>query len=133
MSKSDSLVSFLAGLGFGAVGAVAAVLLAPDAGRNARHRVSDIARRTADAIQTQAENVGDAAEDLIQQGRSTWTRQENKRSETMSDLKDKAKEKIDAAAEAAKKATEIVMDKSRDAVHSAREKLEEGSKRLQDV
>jgi gas vesicle protein len=74
LSKSDFLVPFLAGLGFGAV---AALLPAPEAGRNTRQRVSDIARWTADAIQAQAENVGDAAEDLIQQSRSTWTRQEN--------------------------------------------------------
>ena len=130
MSKSDSLVLFLAGLG---LGGVAAVLLASEAGRKTRHRVSDIARRTADAIQTQAVNLGETAEDVIQQGTSTWIRHENKRSETMSDLKDKAKEKIDVAAEAAKKATEIVIDKSKDAAHSAGQKLEEGGKRLQDA
>lgn len=130
MSKSDSLVPFLAGLGFGAV---AAVLLAPETGRNMRHRVNDIARRTADGIQTQAVNFGGAAEDVIEQGISTWTRQENKTSETMSDLKDKANEKVDAAAQAVKKSAERVIDKSKDAGHSAGQKLQEGGKRLQDA
>jgi hypothetical protein len=51
----------------------------------------------------------------------------------MSDVEDKAKEKIDAAAEAAKKATEIIMDRSKDAAHSAGKKLEGGGKCFQDA
>jgi hypothetical protein len=56
----------------------------------------------------------------------------NERSETMSNLKDKTK-KIDDAADAAKKAADQVIDKSKDAAHSAGKKMEEGGKRLQDA
>ena len=51
----------------------------------------------------------------------------------MSDMKDKAKRKIDEAAEGAKKVAEKVVDKSRDAAHNAGKKIEEGGKRLQDA
>ena len=44
----------------------------------------------------------------------------------MSDLKDKTKKKIDDAAEAAKKAADKVVDKSKDVAHSAGKKMEEG-------
>ena len=44
----------------------------------------------------------------------------------MSDLKDKAKEKIDDAADAAKKATDQVVDKAKDVAHRAGKKMEEG-------
>ena len=55
------------------------------------------------------------------------------RARLMSDLKDKAKEKIDDAADAAKKATEKVADKAKDIAHQGGKKLEEGGKRLQDA
>ena len=45
----------------------------------------------------------------------------------MSDLKDKAKKRIDAA----KKATDQIVDKAKDVAHTAGKKLEEGGKRLQ--
>jgi hypothetical protein len=51
----------------------------------------------------------------------------------MSDFKDKAKEKIDDAAELAKRAAAQVVDKSKDVAHKAGKKLEEGGKRLQDA
>jgi hypothetical protein len=51
----------------------------------------------------------------------------------MSDLKDRAKEKIDDAAHGAKKATDKVVDKSKDFAHGAGKKMEEGGKRLQDA
>jgi uncharacterized protein YjbJ (UPF0337 family) len=51
----------------------------------------------------------------------------------MSDLKDKAKETIDDAANAVKKATAKVVDRSRDIAHGAGKKMEEGGKRLQDA
>lgn len=49
----------------------------------------------------------------------------------MSDLKDKAKQKIDDAAELARKATQKVADKSKDAAHTMGKKMEKGGKRLQ--
>jgi hypothetical protein len=51
----------------------------------------------------------------------------------MSDLKNKAKEKIDDAADAAKKASAKVADKAKDIAHKGGKKMEEGGKRLQDV
>jgi hypothetical protein len=54
-------------------------------------------------------------------------------SQTMSDLRDKSKKKIDDAANAAKKAAHQVVDKSKDIARSAGKKMEEGGKRLQDA
>ena len=48
----------------------------------------------------------------------------------MDDLKDKAKKKIDNAADAAKKGAGKAIDKSRDVVHDAGKQLEKGGKRL---
>lgn len=52
---------------------------------------------------------------------------------SMSNLKDKAKDKIDVAAKAAKKTSDKVMEKSRDLAHQAGKAVEKGGKRLQDV
>ena len=51
----------------------------------------------------------------------------------MSDLKDKVKEKIDAGADSAKKATDLIVDNAKDLAHKAGKKLKEGGKRLQDA
>jgi hypothetical protein len=61
--------------------------------------------------------------------RSTWNRGEK----TMSDVKDKLKNKIDDAAEATKKAVDKVAEQSKNAAHKAGEQLERGGKRLQDA
>jgi hypothetical protein len=47
------------------------------------------------------------------------------------DFKDKANATIDAAADAAKRATDAVVDKSKEAAHMAGKKLEKEGKRLQ--
>ena len=51
----------------------------------------------------------------------------------MSDMKDKAKQKIDDAADGAKKAADKIVDKSKDVAHSAGKKMEKGGKQLQDA
>ena len=51
----------------------------------------------------------------------------------MSDLKDKAKEKIDAAARASKKAADQAAETAKDLAHKAGKKLEEGAKRLKNA
>ena len=51
----------------------------------------------------------------------------------MSDIKSKANKKINAAADAAKKITSTVVDKTKDAAHAAGQKLQDGGKRLKDV
>lgn len=51
----------------------------------------------------------------------------------MSNLKDKAKDKLDTAAQVAKQASEKVVDKSKDVAHKAGKALKKGGQRLQDV
>jgi hypothetical protein len=51
----------------------------------------------------------------------------------MSDLKNETKKKIDDAADAAKKAADKVIAKSKDVAHTTGKKMEEGGKRLQDA
>jgi gas vesicle protein len=130
LQKSDFLIPFVAGLG---VGAAAAVLLAPEAGRTTRNRIGDSGSRAADALKTHAGDLRGAASDLLQEGKSIWRDAQNKRSETMSGFKEKVKEKIDDTADAAKNAAEGVIDKSKDVAHGAGKKLERGGKRLQDA
>ena len=69
-----------------------------------------------------------------------WTRSRrtsnpvtNKKGIRMSDFKDSANEKIDQAADAAKKVTDKVVDKTKDAAHDVGKKMEEGGKRLKDA
>jgi gas vesicle protein len=128
--SNPSFIPFVAGLG---VGVVATILLVPEAGRKTRNRIGDIAGRAADAMKARARNLRDRTEDFLQEGKSTWKEQEIQRRETMSDLRDKAKEKIDNATDAAKKAAGKVVDTSKDLAHSAGKKLEEGGKRLEDA
>jgi hypothetical protein len=51
----------------------------------------------------------------------------------MSDLKDKAKDKIDTVADATKKGAAKVADKAKDVAYSAGKKVEEGGKKLKGV
>jgi gas vesicle protein len=111
----------------------ATLLLAPADGRKTRNRIGDIASSAAGALKARARNLRETTGNLVQEGKSTWKEQETKRREVMSDLKDKAKEKIDDAADAAKKAAGKVVDTSKDVAHKAGTKLEEGGKRLQDA
>jgi gas vesicle protein len=130
LRKTDPFIPFLAGLG---VGVAATIFLVPDAGSKARNRIGNIASRAADALKTRVRDLRNATENLLQEGESTWKEQLNKRSVSMSNLKDKAKDKIDDAADATKKAAGKVIDTSKDVAHSAGKKLEEGGKRIQDA
>ena len=51
----------------------------------------------------------------------------------MSNLKDKAKEKIDQAANAVKNTTDKVVNKSKDVAHAAGKKIEQKGKELKDA
>ena len=51
----------------------------------------------------------------------------------MSDLKQKAKDKIDATADAAKKATGKVIDKAKDLSHTAGKKADDTAKKLKEA
>ena len=51
----------------------------------------------------------------------------------MSDLKDRAKKKIDAGAAAARKATDQLVDKAKDVAHKAGTKMKQSGEKLQNV
>ena len=51
----------------------------------------------------------------------------------MNNMKDKAKAKVDEAANAVKKASDKVVDKSKDLTQQAGKTVEKGGKRMQDV
>jgi hypothetical protein len=51
----------------------------------------------------------------------------------MNELKDKARKNIDAAADAAKRAADTIVDKSKHVAHSAGKNLEKQGKKLQNV
>jgi len=96
-------ISFVTGLG---VVATAALLL--PAGRKARRRIAKMARRT---------------------GRTL--KQRYQRSWDMADLRKKAKQKLNEAAEVGRKAMDKAVHTSKDAAHAAGKRLEQGGKRLQ--
>ena len=106
MQKSYCFVSLLAGLG---VGMAAALLLAPD---KTRRRIRDKANRASGLFKERAET-------LFQNGHQEMSR-------TMTGLRDKAKEKIDDAAD------QIVV-KSRDVAHNMGKKMQVAGKRLQNA
>jgi hypothetical protein len=51
----------------------------------------------------------------------------------MDDFKDKAKKKIDDAANATKKAPDLAVEKSKDIAHKTGKKMEEAGKRLKNA
>jgi gas vesicle protein len=101
MCKS-SYLTFFAGLG---VGVAAVVLFAPESGRKTRRRIRDVACRAGDVFKERTENLDDAADDVLSE--------------------------IKRASDAARKATDQLIDKARDAAHIVGKKIEEGGKRLQ--
>lgn len=112
MTKQIGLPIFIAGLGVG----VAATLFMKD--REMRNRIGK-------AVGDRSQRVGEALSDPL----ASWKRGQ----QSMSDIKDKVKSKIDDAADATKKAVDKVADKSKEAAHKAGEQLERGGKRLQDA
>jgi gas vesicle protein len=123
MQKSTCLMSLLTGFG---VGIAASVLFAPEAGYKMRRRIRVNARRASGLFKQRAETLRSAAGEVLQNGHQEITR-------TVSDLRDKAKGKIDDAADATKKAADQVVDKSRDVAHHMGKKMEEAGKRLQNA
>jgi gas vesicle protein len=129
LRKLDRFTPFAAGL---AIGVTATLLLVPEAGGNTRNHIRNAARRVGDGPKTRAEKrsrgqFGISSEEM------TAGIDNGGRRETMSDMKDKAKQKIDDAVDGAKKAVDKVVDKSKDVAHSVGKKMEEGGKRLQDA
>jgi gas vesicle protein len=71
MSKSD-FGSFLVGMG---VGAVAAMLFAPQAGSETRGMIAGKAGESRDYLRHQSGNIRDSAGELVQRGRELVNRQ----------------------------------------------------------
>jgi gas vesicle protein len=129
LRKLDRFTLFGAGL---AIGVTATLLLVPKAGGNTRNHIRNAARRFGDGLKARAEKLGRGAAGIPTEEMTAGIENGGRR-KTMSDMKDKAKQKIDDAADGAKKAVDKVVDKSKDIAHRAGKKMEEGGKRLQDA
>ena len=129
LRKLDRFTPFAAGL---AIGVTATLLLVPEGGGNTRNHIRNAARRVGAGLKARAEKLGRGAVGLPSEELSAGI-EDGGRRKTMSDMKDKAKQKIDDVADGAKRAADKVVDKSKDVAHSAGKKIEEGGKRLQDA
>ena len=123
MRKSTCFMSLLTGFG---VGMAASVMFAPEAGHKLRRRIRVNARRAGGLFKKRAEMFTSAAGEVLENGHHEISR-------TMTGFTDKAKETIDEAAGATKKAADQVIDKSRDVAHNMGKKMEEAGKRLQNA
>jgi gas vesicle protein len=101
-------------------------MFAPEAGDKLRRRIRVSARRAGGLFRKRADMFTSAAGEVLQNGHQEISR-------TMTGFTDKAKEKIDDAADATKKAADQVVDRSRDVAHNMGKKMEEAGKRLQNA
>ncbi|MEY4704057.1 MAG: hypothetical protein RL042_253 [Nitrospirota bacterium] len=65
-SSAAAVLAFLSGA---ALGAVAALLLAPQAGRESREQLRGYARRAEDNLRDLAGRAGDAVEEVVEEGK----------------------------------------------------------------
>lgn len=126
MRKTDQITLFLAGAG---VGLAAAIVFAPEAGGKTRMRMRDVANRAGDVLKKRAARAGTGITEIL----DDYNPNRGEGQKTMSDLKDKAKDKIAEAADAARSTADQVIDKSRGVAHVVGERIEEGGQRLQDA
>ena len=84
------------------------------------------ARRASGLFKQRAEMFTSAAGEVLQNRHQEISR-------TMTGFRNKAKEKIDDAADVTQKAADQVIDKSRDVAHHMGKKMEEAGKRLQNA
>ena len=103
-------------------GVTATLLLVPEAGGKTRNHIRDAARRVGDGLKARAEKLGRGAVGVPSEEMTAGIENGGRR-KTMSDMKDKAKQKIDDAADGAKKTADKVVDKSKDVAHSAGNKM----------
>ena len=97
MSKENTTLAFVAGA---LMGGVAALLLAPQSGRETREQVQGTAR---DAIDQGREKIGDAADNVAHRARSardTVSDSASKVSDTAQDQVDAVREAVDAGRQA---------------------------------
>ena len=126
MRKTDQITLFVAGAG---VGLAVSLLLAPEAGGKTRRRIRDVASRAGDVLKKRAQRARDAGTEVL----DDYSLTQEETSKTMSDLKDKAKDKVADAADAVGNAAEQVIDKSKDVACVVGKKIEKGGQRLQDA
>src|ERR1039457_1997936 len=98
----DRFTPFAAGL---AIGVTATLLLVPEAGGNTRNHIRKAARRVGEGLIARAEKLSRGAVGISIEEMTAGSENGGRR-KTMSDLKDKAKQKIDDAADGAKKAAD---------------------------
>ena len=67
--RGSSAAVLLAFLGGAALGAVAALLLAPQSGRESREQLRGYARRAEDNLRDMADRAGEAFEEVVDQGK----------------------------------------------------------------
>jgi gas vesicle protein len=130
LRKNDLVVPFLAGLG---TGMAAAFLLSNSSGKENRTNMLRAADSVGEALKKGAGELGDAAGNILRNGKSVLADERNKGSETLSDLKNQVKEKLDDAAGGAKKVAGGITDISKELAHSTGKTLEAGGKHLQDA
>lgn len=111
MSKDNSALVFLAGLG---VGVAATLLFAPASGSELRSRLRNGAGKTGDYLKQQANSMMEPLEDAVAAGKRAFN-------ETVSN----AMSGLNAASD--------VFDKSKDLAHQAGKTIEKGGKRLQEA
>ena len=129
LRKLDRFTPFAAGL---AIGVTATLLLVPEAGGNTQNHIRNAARRVGEGLKARAEKLSRGAVGISSEEMTAGIENGGRR-KTMSDMKDKAKQKINDVADGAKRAADKVVDKSKDVAHSAGTKIEEGGKRLQNA
>jgi gas vesicle protein len=126
LRKTDQITLFVAGAG---VGLAVSLLLAPEAGGKTRRRIRDVASRAGDVLKKRAQRARDAGTEVL----DDYSLTQEETSKIMSDLKDKAKDKVADAADAVGNAAEQVIDKSKDVACVVGKKIEKGGQRLQDA
>lgn len=119
MQNDERLVCLLGGIGIGMIGGL---LLAPASGRQTRKRLNGYLR----------EGV-EQGEELLDRGSHQIDASIDKGKRLASDLKEKVQDTIGDAACAARKVTDQVIDRAREAAHDAGKTIEKGGKRLQHV
>lgn len=83
----------------------ASLLLAREAGGKTRRQIRDVASRAGDVLKKRAQRAGDAGTEIL----DDYGLSREERSKTVSDLKDKAKDKVADAADAVRSAAEQVL------------------------
>jgi gas vesicle protein len=110
MNKDKRLITFLAGVGVGAVGGL---LVARYSGADLRKGIRKHAGEVKDLLKTGAEELVDRVQTAAEEGRDTLGSQLKKGKDAACEFSDKTRDVIEIAAADATNATEEILDKSR--------------------